>query len=66
MTVDELRDALRGAPGDANVYVVTGLGNEKVTPAEFGWTGANFLSIEIHGVTLSTTSNVVRLELNDK
>lgn len=66
MTVDELRDALRGAPGDADVFVVTGLGNEEVKPKDFGWTGANFLSIEIHGVTLSATSNVVRLELNDK
>jgi hypothetical protein len=67
MTVDELRQALNAAPDDAEVFVVTGLGNEKVTPAEFGWTGENFLSIKIHGVSVSFGRNGgVRLELNEK
>ena len=67
MTVDELRQALQAAPGDAEVFVVTGLGNEEVKPKDFGWTGADFLSIEVHGVSVGFGRNGgVRLELNEK
>ena len=67
MTVDELREALKSAPGSAEVFVVTGLGNEEVKPSDFGWTGDNFLSIEIHGVSIGFGRNGgVRLELNEK
>ncbi len=67
MTVDELREALKAAPGDTEVFVVTGLGNEVVKPKDFGWTGENFLSIQIHGVSIGFGRNGgVRLELNEK
>lgn len=67
MTVDELREALNAAPGGAQVFVVTGLGNEQVKPKDFGWTGDNFLSIEIHGVSVTFgRGGAVRLELNEK
>ena len=67
MRVDELRQALQSAPGDAEVFVVTGLGNEQVKPKDFGWTGADFLSIEVHGVSITFGRNGgVRLELNEK
>jgi hypothetical protein len=66
MKVETLRRALQSVPGDTEIVVVTGLGNEQVKPSDFGWTGKDFLSIEIHGMSMALTGDksVVRLELN--